>query len=188
VRRHFVRGLFDGDGSAFDTGAGGRVLEFSGHRVMLDRIRGIIVDELGLAWSGLVTPSGCHPSFATMRWRHSLDLAKLSQWLYADATVWLPRKREILDQPLRIRGASIYRGVARGRAGNWCARVGVGGRGGSVVSAGVHPNEDSAARAYDQLVRELRGPRAALNLPDNPYCVAAVERHRRSAAPEAQAA
>ena len=68
-------------------------------------------------------------------------------------------------------------------------RVGVGGRGGSAVSAGVFADEDSAARGYDRLVSELRGPRAALNLPDNPFCVAAVQRHReRSAGREADAA
>jgi hypothetical protein len=188
LRRHFVRGLFDGDGSAFDTGTGGRVLELSGHRAMLERIRGLVVEELGVAWSRLVSPPNCHPSFATMRWCHPLDLAKLRQWLYADATVWLHRKRAVMDLPLRVRGASIYRGVGRGRADNWHARVGVGGRGGKVVSAGVHPDEDAAARDYDRLVRELRGPRSALNLPDNPYCAAAVERHRQSPAAGLRAA
>jgi hypothetical protein len=178
LRRHFARGLFDGDGSAFDSASGCRVLEFSGHRLMLERIRAMVAQELGVAWSGLVAPAGRHESFATIRWRHALDLAKLSQWLYTDATVWLQRKRLILDRPLRVRGASIYRGVGRGRANNWHARVGVGGRGGSAVSAGVFPDEDAAARGYDWLVRKLRGPRAALNLPDSPFCVAAVERHR----------
>jgi hypothetical protein len=178
LRRHFARGLFDGDGSAFDAGSGGRVLELSGHRLMLDRLRAMVVAELGVAWSRLVSPSGAHPSFATIRWRHPLDVAKLTQWLYADASVWLGRKRAILDRPLRVGGASIYRGVGRGRRNNWRASVGVGGHGGSAVSAGVFADEDSAAHGYDRLVRELRGPRAALNLPDNPFCIAAVERHR----------
>lgn len=62
LRRHFVRGLFDGDGSAFDTGTGGLVLEVSGHRLMLERIRGLVVEDLGVAWSRLVSPANCHPS------------------------------------------------------------------------------------------------------------------------------
>jgi hypothetical protein len=99
--------LFDGDGSAFDAGSGGRVLELSGHRLMLDRARAMVAAELGVAWSQLVSPSGAHPSFATIRWRHPLDVAKLTQWLYADASVWLGRKRAILDGPLRVGGASI---------------------------------------------------------------------------------
>ena len=40
---------------------------------------------------------------------------------------------------MRVNEASIYRGVGRGRRNNWHARVGVGGRGGSAVSAGVFP-------------------------------------------------
>jgi hypothetical protein len=178
LRRHFVRGLFDGDGSAFEAGNGRRVLEFSGHRLMLGRLRAMVSEELGVAWSELVSPSRAHPSFATIRWRHPLDLVKLREWLYADASVWLDRKRAVLDRPLRVRSASIYRGVGRGRANNWRANVGVGGPGGSAVSAGVFPDEVSAARGYDRLVRELRGPMAALNLPDNAFCIAAVERHR----------
>jgi hypothetical protein len=178
LRRHFARGLFDGDGSGFDAGRGGRVLELSGHRLMLDRLRAMVAEELGVAWSGLVAPLGTHASFATIRWRHPLDLAKLREWLYADASVWLDRKRAVLDRPLRVRSASIYRGVGRGRANNWRASVGVGGRRGSAVSAGVFPDEVSAARGYDRLVRELRGPMAALNLPDSPFCIAAVRRHR----------
>ena len=189
LRRHFARGLFDGDGSAFDNASGGRVLEFSGHRLMLERLRAMVAEELGVAWSGLVTPSGAHPSFAKTRWRHPLDLAKLREWLYADASVWLDRKRAVLDRPLRVRSASIYRGVGRGRANNWRASVGVGGRRGSAVSAGVFPDEVSAAKGYDRLVQELRGPRAALNLPDSPFCIAAVRRHRAlSMASEAEAA
>jgi hypothetical protein len=189
LRRHFARGLFDGDGSAFDNASGGRVLEFSGHRLMLERLRVMVAEELGVAWSGLVTPSGAHPSFATIRWRHPLDLAKLREWLYADASVWLDRKRAVLDRPLRVRSASIYRGIGRGRANNWRASVGVGGRRGSAVSAGVFPDEVSAAKGYDRLVQELRGPRAALNLPDSPFCIAAVRRHRAlSMASEPEAA
>jgi hypothetical protein len=187
LRRHFARGLFDGDGSAFDSASGGRVLEFSGHRLMLERLRAMVAEELGVAWSELVSRSGGDPSFATIRWRHPLDVAKLTQWLYTDATVCLDRKRVILERPLRVQGASIHRGVGRGRRNDWCARVGVGGRGGRVVSAGVFPDEVSAARGYDRLVRELRGPRAALNLPDNAFCIAAVERHRAlSTAAESQ--
>jgi hypothetical protein len=104
---------------------------------MLERLRTMVTEELGVASSGLVTLSGGHPSFATIRWRHPLDVAKLTQWLYTDASVCLDRKREVLDRPLRVRGASIYRGVGRGRRNNWRASVGVGGRE-AVPSAPAH--------------------------------------------------
>jgi hypothetical protein len=49
LRRHFVRGLFDGDGSAFEASSGRRVLELSGHATMLSRVRSLVADELAVA-------------------------------------------------------------------------------------------------------------------------------------------
>jgi hypothetical protein len=169
LRRHFVRGLFDGDGSAFEASNGRRILELSGHTTMLSRIRSLVTDELAVAWNHLVRPIA-GTEFATLRWRHQLDLAKLSIWLYEGATVCLDRKRQILERPFLRVGASIYRGVHRSRRGTWVARIGVGGRAGRIVSCGVFDDEVSAARAYDARARELRRPRAPLNLPDSPFC------------------
>jgi hypothetical protein len=169
LRRHFVRGLFDGDGSAFAARSGTRALEFSGHVLMLKAVRELVVRELAVARNQLVRPVSADPGFVTLRWRHPLDLAKLAVWMYDGASVWLERKRAVLERPAASRSASIYRGVYR-RRGRWAARVGVGGRAGHIISAGTYDDEVSAARGYDQLARALLGPHAPLNLPDSPFC------------------
>lgn len=84
LRRHFVRGLFDGDGSAFEASNGRRILELSGHATMLSRVRSLVTDELAVAWNRLVLPLA-GTEFATLRWRHPLDVAKLSLLLYDGA-------------------------------------------------------------------------------------------------------
>jgi hypothetical protein len=138
---------------------------------MLELLRALAVEELALPWNRFVYPCSGNETFATLRWRHPLDVAKLTAWLYDGATVWLNRKRLVLERPFATVGASIYRGVVRRRSTDrWQANVGLGGRGGRVVSAGVYDDEVAAARAYDRLVRELRGPREPLNLPDSPFC------------------
>ena len=111
----------------------------SGHRLMLERIRGLVVEELGVAWSDLVSPANCHPSFATTRWRHPLDLAKLREWLYADATVWMHRKRAVMDcryvcAARRSTAGSAAVAQTTGTRG-WASAAGAG----TIVSAGVHP-------------------------------------------------
>lgn len=75
--------------------------------------------------------------------------------------------------------SSLHRGVFR-RRGRWGAGIGVGGRGGRVISCGAFDDEVSAARAYDARVRELRGPHAPLNLPDSPFCDPARLSHWRT--------
>jgi hypothetical protein len=115
LRRHFVRGLFDGDGSAFEGSNGRRILELSGHATMLSRVRSLVADELAVAWNRLVLPIA-GTEFATLRWRHPLDVAKLSLLLYDGPTVWLDRKRRVLERPFeRGGGVDVPRRLAASR-------------------------------------------------------------------------
>lgn len=62
-------------------------------------------------------------------------------------------------------GSSIYRGVSWVvRDKRWIASINVAGRG--KISLGGHPDEVSAARAYDKAAREFHGAFATLNFPE----------------------
>ncbi len=62
-------------------------------------------------------------------------------------------------------GASQYRGVSWvARDKRWVASINVAGKG--RIALGGHPDQISAARAYDKAARELHGAFATLNFPE----------------------
>lgn len=118
LRHHFIRGYFDGDGSAFETGGvtGRIVLELAGNRYLLRAIRTILVDDLGVAPSAIVHDKAGHTdAFGTIRWTAPIHICKIRGWLYRDCAHCLDSKREILlrsddrrpaTKPSRFRGVS----------------------------------------------------------------------------------
>ncbi len=82
---------------------------------------------------------------------------------------WATRRQQVINRRPRgtngvrslIRKASQFIGVAR--AGKkWCARIRVGNKRAYI---GTFSDEESAARAYDEKVRELHGIEAFVNFP-----------------------
>jgi hypothetical protein len=102
LTRHFVRGVFDGDGSAWSYLPAGRTKRrygaaFLGSQGLLDEIR----EELGLRGK---------PKFSRGIHRLSVaagdDIARLYAYLYDGATVWLERKRVEFPQAQSIAPAT----------------------------------------------------------------------------------
>jgi len=91
---HFIRGVFDGDGST----KGGEI-QFSGRRLFLKRIRKILVTELGLNKNKLIKMG----SIYSLAWGvKSVDSINLISWLYRDSKIHLLRKYKLLKQELLI--------------------------------------------------------------------------------------
>lgn len=63
----------------------------------------------------------------------------------------------------RITGRSGYRGVIA-RHSRWAAIISIEGR---AVHIGTYDTPEEAARAFDKRARELRGPGALVNFPDD---------------------
>lgn len=97
--RHFLRGLLDGDGWTFPNHRGGVTVGVCGNVPLLTRLRDHVHGVLGVNRTKVVGTSGA--VFGQVKWAGRGDVLKLRDWLYADASVWLPRKRDTLES-LRV--------------------------------------------------------------------------------------
>lgn len=97
--RHFLRGFFDGNGTVgiYDVGPRGKRrnfqprLGFYSTAAVCEWIGDVIERELGFAPPSVIEAVGCFKITYNGRGRCSA----IAEWLYRDATRWLPRKREI---------------------------------------------------------------------------------------------
>lgn len=93
---HWFRGLFDGDGCAHKTGD----LTFLGPEFMLLTLRTILKDNNALACR-ITAPNGpkieIKPSICRLHFSGVNQCRRIADWLYRDATIWMERKRIIID-------------------------------------------------------------------------------------------
>ncbi len=95
----FVRGYFDGDGSIYWRSRGGwrdATCKFvSGSAPMIDGLRATLT-RAGIA-TGKVSP-GSGQAIVLPILAARPNLCRFAEYLYMDATVWLPRKRTVFEQ------------------------------------------------------------------------------------------
>lgn len=160
--RHFLRGMIDANGWAFASGRDAVTIGVCGNARLMQLLVDFAHARLGVARPLVQGDPNSIPVFGKVKWSHKLDSRKLRDWIYADATVWLPRKRDAcaaLGEP----AGSWYRGVLAYQ-GKWRVALYPGGRKGPTVSGGVHRTELEAALAYDRKARELYGNGTAQNI------------------------
>jgi len=93
LESHFIRGYFDGDGSAY-FGGGTPTISFVGNRDFLEAIRFRI--NTAMNGNGRLHPQGRSAAWY-LTYRGQFQVPVIRDGLYQSATVWLPRKRERLD-------------------------------------------------------------------------------------------
>jgi len=93
LERHFIRGYLDGDGCI--RGAYNPSVTFTGQHDLLEWIRATFYENLGTNPDlGIMNGKGiCSINYCGIR-----QAKAIINWLYEDATVWMPRKREKAEQ------------------------------------------------------------------------------------------
>ncbi len=95
---HFVRGYFDGDGSAWIAGKYPCLyLNFVGNKHFLECLGHIIHLLTGVPSSGDVSK---HPKSEVayyLKYSGQIKAHHVAQWMYEGATVWMERKREVIN-------------------------------------------------------------------------------------------
>lgn len=98
---HFIRGFFDGDGSVSYQVRKRRkkpaynfcIVADKNHYEALDKIRLIISEEVGLPPKDIKIRNTC----IFIGWNGNNQVERFAEWLYKDATRYLPRKKAIFD-------------------------------------------------------------------------------------------
>ncbi len=112
---HFVRGYFDGDGSAY-FGGGAPTMSFVGNKSFLEQIKSTI-DQATNA-GGRLYPHAQRQAWYLV-YRGQFKVPVVRGWLYQDATIWLARKRIRLEgyppgKRIGYPSAAGYRAVTAG--------------------------------------------------------------------------
>lgn len=101
LQHHFVRGVFDGDGSISltykrDGRWGGASVVIIGTEDLCHNIRQKLHNELHIT-PNIVDTHNTDKRIRTLTIGKQLEVLEFGEWLYKDATMWLSRKREKFD-------------------------------------------------------------------------------------------
>ena len=108
VKHHFIRGLFDGDGSAKLNPS----LEFMGQEHMMKIIRDELAQQIGTN-PNLKIIKHSISNIYYLHYSGGIVARKVAKYLYKDATVWLERKRN------RVEGWAEPKERTRNELGQW---------------------------------------------------------------------
>lgn len=99
VQMHFARGYFDGDGGfGIVKRAGGKQRIYAGVTstyAYLDGFRNLIAERCDVSIPDITDAYGKRAY--TIRWSHSAEVKKIADVMYANATIFMPRKRERVE-------------------------------------------------------------------------------------------
>lgn len=91
LQNHFIRGIYDGDGSIFTLKNGNTVISIVGTRMICEGIRDVVENIIGI--HGYVYNCSCDNNVTCVfRLYAKSDIINFLDWLYTDATIYMERK------------------------------------------------------------------------------------------------
>ena len=132
LKNHFIRGVFDGDGSITSSSNSGQA-QFSivGNKDILEKIQKILIDSLTLNKTVLIRQND-YCWILAYGGRHNIK--KIYDYLYKDVVIWLERKKDKFEELLKLNfewpdRVSPYLGARfNKRNGRWRAYIGINGK------------------------------------------------------------
>jgi len=108
---HFIRGVFDGDGSIFkNMGKNSERyrIAFMGNVTLMEKIQEILMKECGLDRTKMYKQACQKPNILMLSYGGNSQLKKIREYLYKDATIYLKRKKEKFDKVKDFKDKKCY--------------------------------------------------------------------------------
>lgn len=97
LRRHLIRGIFDGDGTVFINSKNRTYFGFYGNYYIVSQIKDVLRKELNIS-DNKITDKGtvCQLVFSKKE-----DILNFYNYIYKDCTIWMKRKKKYLRPILK---------------------------------------------------------------------------------------
>jgi hypothetical protein len=160
---HFVRGLFDGDGSISFSRVSEKLIcnyTIAGETQLLESLKNRICAFVGISDVGVEKKQ----NFSVLRWGGRRQCISVGDWMYKNATIFLGRKKnkfvELENQP---RSKGTFFGVSKAASGKWNASIMVDGKRQHI---GNFATAKDAAIAHDTRAIAIGKPKYKVNFPE----------------------
>lgn len=159
LKRHFIRGLFDGDGCVSFSRSGNKFLcsaSICGERRLVELVQDHLSDRLGISKS-----KNEHRNLLTItRWSGARQVGAIEDYLYKNSSVYLERKRSIFRSIRKQPKKGQFFGVTKTSSGKWNASIRDKNK---RLHIGNFETAEEAARAYDEQAIRIGKPVYKLN-------------------------
>jgi len=101
LKRHWIRGLFDADGSTWTGADDSRCFwHLGGYIDVIDGVRRWLMKHADVNDNRIYSPPNNSNGYAVLRYTRDADIRSLHRLLYEESTVWMERKRAKIESYL----------------------------------------------------------------------------------------